>query len=312
MRDFFVWFGETMAGFSPAAPRARAFARRYGAPAILRWRSGAYAVEREARAGDAAPILLGEDDALVVTFAVQGEAALHGREAARIEAARRCPFPLETAVWSLTRAPEPWSNDGAVWRLIAAPAAKANALREAAATDGARPGAPFSMIGGEAAPMSDGTASRRPSPTAIAAGIALIAAVGAAAAVEIGAARITEAANARLTEARRALAEAETRAAEAETARETAAAPIRAAMAGDALFAAVPSAGAALAALTAATPDEAHMRRATIRADAVEGEFIAPDVAALARALANAPAFAGASVEGAARTDAATGLQRAV
>lgn len=300
-----------MDGFGSGAPPAKALGVRDGAPALLRREGDRYAVERPAKAGDAAPLLLGEDEALIVRFDVPGEAALHGRAAARIEAARRCPFPLESAAWSLTRAPEPWS-DGAPWRLAAAPQAKLDALREAVAETGAAPGRPFVMADGAAKNLAPGGAAKRAPLLQAAAAVAFFAAIGAAGAVEIGATRMTDAANARLAEARAALTAAETRAAEAETAREAAAAPIRAAIAGDALFAAAPSAGSALAALTAATPDAAHMRRLAIRPDALEGEFIAPDAAALARALAAAPRFEAAALAGAARTDAATGLQRAV
>lgn len=311
LQDFFAWLGEVADGFAADAPPRRALGVEDGAVALLRREAGGYVAERPARPGDAAPLRLGDDDALVTRFFAPGEAAIHGRSAARIEAARRCPFPLDAAFWSLTPAPEAWT-EGAPWRLAAAPRAKLDALRQTVAATGARPGPAFALIDGAPVTLTPNGRARRAPLVAVAAFICVIAAAGAAALVETGAARIEAEAQARLDEARGALNEAEESAARAAVIREETAAPIRAALAGDALFRSAPQAGAALVALTAAAPDDAHARRLTIRPGEASGEFIAPDAAALARALTASAAFDAVTVDGAARTDADSGLQRAV
>ena len=302
--------GEVAASLSRSSPPARALSQCDGAPTLMRWSGDGYAPDRPASSGDAAPVLLADEDALTAVFTVEGDAALHGRDAARIEAARRSPFPLEGALWALERAPGAWEG-GAVWRLAAAPAARVEAMRAALVATGARPGDPFALADGAAIPVRPGGRARRGLLVPAAAICAVLAALGAMVSIELGASRMTDAAEARVAEARRTLAAAETAAAEAEQAREAASLPIRQARAADAMLKAAPAAGAALAALTDAAPDDAHVRRVAIRPEVIEGEFLSPDAAALARSLATSPAFARAEVDGAARTDAQSGLQRA-
>lgn len=303
--DLFVWLGEAL---SPAPrPPARALGLEDGAPVLLVWRDGGYRAERPAGPRDRAPLRLGSEDALTGRFETAPEAALHGAAGARVEAARRCPFPLSDALWSVERAPEAW-GDGAPWRFAAAPLTKAGAVRGAVAAAGATPGAAFAMV--EGAPVF----LPRSAPKAIyaAAGLALLAAVAAAASVTFAAARMEAEAESRLSDARIALAADEAAAARAAAARQAAAAPMRDAEAAAAILAAAPSVGAALIALTEAVGDDAHLRRLAIRPGVAEGEFAAPDAAALAAALTAADAFGAARLKSPARADASSGLQRAV
>lgn len=310
LEDFFSWIGAVGDALAPPRPPARALGVEDGAAVLLRRDGDGYSVERPARAGDAAPLRLGEGEAFVAAFTLPAEAALHGRDAARIEAFRRCPFPLDGAVWTLAPAAEAWT-DGARWRLAAAPVAKVEALAARIREAGAAPGRAFALADGAPLDLAPGGRKRVRPLLPAAALVLLVAALAAAASVEIGAGRIEAAAEARLADARRALTEAEAAAETAAERRDRAAAPIRAALAGDALLAAAPPAATAFAALTDAIPDAAHARRVAIRPGRAEIDVIAPDVAALARTLAEADAFDAAALSGAARADAETGLQRA-
>lgn len=304
--DLFIWFGQSFFAMAPARAPRRALGMIEGRPTLLAREGESFKAERPARAGDAAPLFLNGDQALTLRIEVAPGASLHGAGPARLEAARRCPFPLDEARWSLTRAPEAWS-DGAPWRFVAAPRNRLTALEEALREAGARPGPAFAMVGGAAQPLAP-----RPPVLVIAAACLMLCALGGAlVSVSLGAARIEVAAEERLTAARADLDAAETGAASAATARDDAAAPLRAAAAGRALLLSAPPAAAALARLTEATPDDAHAARLSVGPGRIEGEFIAPDAAALATTLAAAPHFVSARLRTAARAEAAGGQQRA-
>ena len=307
VKDFFVWMGEMIGGPKERTPPPRALGIVDGAVSLMRWNGSGYVVERRAEPGDRLPLYLDENQALALRFEVSGEAALHGADAAEIEAARRCPFPLADAAWRLERARDAW-RPGAAWRLVAAPRAKMSEATALAAGAGARADGAFAVV--------DGVPTRFEPPRArlgaLAAGVALLAGLAAFASVEIGAGRMVADAEARLEAARRALDDAERSAAEAESAREAEAAPIRAALAASAALTAAPPAGEALARLTAAVRDEAHARRLRISPRSIEGEFVSPDAAALAASLAGNEVFRAAKLKTAARVDQGTGLQRAV
>ncbi|MFN3261745.1 MAG: hypothetical protein ACE37J_14410 [Pikeienuella sp.] len=119
--------------------------------------------------------------------------------------------------------------------------------------------------------------------------------------------RIEARAEARLAEARAALDAAEARGGGAAA---VAKPPRRSAPAAARALLAARRPPRRLAALAAATPDEAHALRLRINPGRVEGEFAAPDAAALAAALAEAPGFSGARLRTGARA-AEAGLQRA-
>lgn len=308
IKDFFAWLGEMLGGGETRAPAAVALGVRDGAPVRLRWSGAGYDVERAAAAGDAGPLFLDDSQALGAAFETSEEAALHGADGARIEAAKRCPFPLESAAWRLSRAPQPW-RAGAPWRLVAIQTTRLASITQALRAVGARPGATFAFVDGAPVALTPTRGARL--PAAFGLGALLLAAAGAIS-IEIGAGRIEAAAEARLAAARAALDQAEAAANDAATRREAEAAPIEAARAGDALLAAAPAAGRALSALAAALDDTAHARRLRISPGAIEAEIVAPDAAALAAEIGAAPAFRSARLKTAAQVDATSGLQRAV
>ncbi len=302
--DLLRWLGEVWDGLAPASPPRSALAVGPDGPALMRLGPGGYEFARPAAPGDWAPLLLSDEQALALELETPAAVAKHGLGAARIEAARRSPFPLETADWALAPAPAPW-GETARFRFAAAPKARLAELQAAVAARGARPGPAFALVSG--APLALGAA--RPKGPIIALAALLLAALAAAGSAEYaGAAREVEA-TAQLDAARAALDRAEAEAEAAAAARETEAAPIRAAAAGAAMLRAAPPAAESLARLAAATPDGAHALRLTIRPGRVSGDFAAPDAAALAQRLGAADGFAGARLTAGARSEGA--LQRA-
>ncbi|WP_340107460.1 hypothetical protein [Pikeienuella sp. HZG-20] len=306
--DFFIWIGETMAAFRPARAPRRALGVAGEEALLYRFEAGRYAPLRPARAGDAAPLLLSSEQAFAMRLIIDAEAAAHGAGPARLEAARRSPFPLAEADWALSRAPEAWV-EGAPWRFAAAPKRRLESLRATLRAAGARPGPAFTLLEGAPLRLAPGGPRAPRAPIWAGAGAAL-AVAAALLSTSLGATRIEAAAEARLAAAGALLDAAEAEAAAASGLRDAKTAPIRAAAAAKALLAAHPPAAAALAGLSAATPDAAHAVRVSIRPARVVGEFIAPDAAQLAAQLAAAPGFKAARLQGAARAE-ASGLQRA-
>ncbi len=308
IRDLAGWAVATC-GLGPTArPDATALGVVAGEAVRLRLCDGRYVVDGPVLPGARGALFIQPDQALAGTFILEGEAMLHGIGPARIELSRRCPFPLEQAAWGLMRKPEVWVA-GAPWMFAALPQSRLAALRQTVQAAGGDPGPAFTLIDGLRIDLSG--APRTPVLPLAAAGLVLIAAGAAALSISIGAQEMETAAEARLSTARSALDRAEAAAAAAATAREDAAAPIRAAAAVHEYLTTNPPAGAALVTLTAATGDEAHLRRLRVAPGRLEGEFIAPDAAALAAQLGAVPPFSAARLKTAAQTDAATGLQAA-
>lgn len=305
--DFFQWMVEVCTA-PPARPLPpHALGVSDGEPVIFRLAGADYIVERAATAQDAAPLFLSDNNALKVTFEVTGEAMTWGQNPARIEAAKRCPFPLDQAHSSLTRQQKAWEG-GAPWLFIAAQRTRLQTIKDSVQSIGAKPGLPFVTYEGSMIALAP---HRRPWGVIVSGTIAAIAAVVAIVAVNTVDSGRIQAAQDRLNTARAALNAAEAQATAAAAARTKAAAPIEAARAVDALLAANPAVAATLAALSEATPDTAHLQRLSIRVDTAEGEFIAPDAAALASEIGRHAAFASARLKTAARVEPQTGLQRA-
>lgn len=303
IRDFLRWLREVQTNLAgPDAPR-EALALEEGAPVLLQRSGATYGVLRPAKPGDRAPVFLNDNSALIAEVKVLPEAAIYGVSAARIEAAKASPFPLENGAFALTPAPSAWDEAGANWTLAAAPKQRIDEIRSALTSAGARPGDAFAMVDGMAITMGDAPTPRM---TLIAALVALIAALAAALSISYSASAIESAAQARLGEARRALSEAEAQATAAQAQREDAAGPLRQAQIVGAALDRAPSVVGRLAALSAATPDNAYLKRLNIRPELITGEFIAPDAAALAVRIGSAPAFASARLKGAARAEAET------
>lgn len=303
IRDFLRWLREIQTNLGGQDAPREALALDDGAPVLLQRSGPGYAVLRTVKPGDRAPVFLSDNSALVTTVKVAPEAAIYGASAARIEAAKASPFPLEVGAFALAPDPSGWSAAGADWTLAAAPMQRIDEIRAALTAAGARPGAAFAMTGGRALMLRDPPPPR----LAIIAGVfAAVAAVAAAVSVSYGAAAIEGAAQARLAEARQALSDAEAQAATALARREDAAGPLRQAQIVGAALDRAPSVVGALGALAAATPDNAYLKRLTVRPELVSGEFIAPDAAALAVRIGADPAFASARLKGAARAEAET------
>ena len=303
IRDFGRWLREVQTNLAGSDAPREALALDGDTPVLLQRSGAVYDVSRPARPGDNRPVYLSDSSALIAKVKVTPEAALYGQSAARIEAAKASPFPLEDGAFALVPDPAGWSDTGADWTLAAAPKQRIDEIRAALTAAGARPGDAFAMSDGRAMMMRQPPAPRA---TIMAALVALIAAIAAAVSVAYGAAAIENAAQARLTEARRSLSEAEAQAAAAQARREDAAGPLMQAQIVGAALERAPSVVSRLAALAEATPDDAYLKRATIRPELITGEFIAPDAAALAVRIGAAPAFTSARLKGAARAEAET------
>lgn len=303
IRDFMRWLREIQTNLgSPNAPR-EALALKDGAPVLLQ-RSGAeYDVLRPVKPGDKAPIYLSNDSALITSVKVSTEAAIYGPSAARIEAAKASPFPLDDGAFALTPDTTAWTESGADWTLAAAPKQRIDDIRSTLTDAGARPGDAFTMVAGKVMMLRE---ARPPRLTMIAGLIAVVAAVAAAVSVSYGAEAIENAAQARLSEARKVLSAAEAQAATAQARREDAAGPLRQAQIVGATLDRAPSVVGRLSALAEATPDNAYLKRLNIRPEIITGEFIAPDTAALAVKIGIDPAFSSARLKGAARAEAET------
>ncbi len=303
IRDFGRWLREVESNLSaPKAPR-QALGLQDGAPVMLQRSGGSFEVTRAAKTGDRAPVYLNDDNALIANIQASPESAIYGPYAAKIEAARASPFPLGDGAYALTPKAASWDEQGAHWTLVAAPKQRIDEIRATLSSAGARPGAAFAMVDGRAIRFG---ASRSSHMALIAALIAIIAAIGAAISVSYGAAAIESQAQSRLTDARQALGEAESKAAAAQAQREAAAGPLRQAQIVGAALARAPSVVGRLAALSSATPDDAYLKRLSIRPEIISGEFIAPDAAALAVKIGVDPLFSSARLKGSARAEAET------
>ena len=303
IKDFGRWLRNVDANLGAAKPPKLALGVRDGAPVRMRRAGLEYEMDKPVSSGESAPIFLPNDSTLSAIIKVKPEATIYGLPAAKIEAAKASPFPLEDGAYALTASPAAWSADGAEWRLVAAPKQRIDDIRATISGAGARPGKAFAMV--EGAPVF--LESRRSAqPLIVTALVALLAALVAAISVSYGAASITGAAQARLADAREALAAAESEAAEAQRRREAAAGPLRQAQVVGAALDRAPSVVARLAALSSATPDIAYVKRLSIRPDLISGEFIAPDAAALAAAISADRNFASARLKGPARAEAET------
>lgn len=303
IKDFGRWLREVESNLSaPKAPR-EALGLQDGAPVSLQRSGEDFDVVRPTKAGESGPVYLNKNNTLVASIEVSPEAAVYGASAARIEAAKACPFPLEEGAYALAPDPSPWGQQGASWMLVAAPKQRIDEIRTTIVAAGARAGDAFAMMDGKAVMFGK---ARTPRLAAITGLIALAAAIGAAISVSYGAAAIENHAQARLTEARRALNAAETQAATAHAQREAAAGPLKQAQIVGAALARAPSVVGRLAALSAATPDDAYLKRLSIRPEIISGEFIAPDAAGLAVKIGTAPMFSSARLKGPARAEAET------
>lgn len=303
IKDFGRWLREVETNLSAQKAPREALGLKDGASVMLQRSGDAFDVMRPAKPGDRAPVYLNEDSALITTVQASPESAIYGSSAAKIEAAKASPFPLEHGAYALTPATVPWDTQGAHWTLVAAPKQRIDEIRTTLAAAGARPGGAFAMAGGKVVRFSETRALRLATITAL---IAIVAAIGAAISVSFGASAIESQAQDRLTEARRALGAAEARAAKAQAQREVAAGPLKQAQIVGAAFARAPSVVGRLAALSAATPDEAYLKRLSIRPEIISGEFIAPDTAALAVKIGVNPLFSSARLKGSARAEAET------
>ncbi len=303
IKDFGRWLREVESNLSaPKAPR-EAFGLQDGVPVLLQRSGEDFDVVRPVKAGESGQIYLNKNSVLIASIEVLPEAAVYGASAARIEAAKASPFALEEGSYSLTPDPSPWGKQGARWTLVAAPKQRVDEIRSTIVGAGARPGDAFVMVGGKA--FSFGK-TRPPRLTAITTFITLVTAIAAAVSVSYGAAAIENQAQTRLTDARRALSAAEAQAATAQAQREAAAGPLKQAQIVGAALARAPSVVDRLAALSAATPDDAYLRRLSIRPEIISGEFIAPDAAGLAVKIGVDPLFASARLKGPARAEAET------
>jgi len=307
IKDFLRWLGEVEASLSAPKPPSSAIGLIGDAPVSLTYSGGSYVESGAISPGKNAPFYISNDSVLSSNIHVKSEAAIYGVSAARIDASRACPFPIEPGASSLTPSPEAWRANGAEWRLVAAPKDRVDEMRAKLIAAGAKPGAAFTMIDGAPVFFSG---SRRPRALIAAAAIAVVTAAMAAISITYNAAQMESAAQDRLSAARSALTEAETRAAAALTAREVAAGPLRQAQIVGAALDRAPSVADRLSALANATPDDAYLKRLMISPNLATGDFIAPDAAALATALGAAPGFKAARLKGPARAVAA-GQQRA-
>lgn len=303
IRDFGRWLREVESNLrAPKAPR-EALGLQDGAPVLLQRSGGDFDVARPVKAGDKGRIYLNKNSTLITSIEVPPEAAIYGASAARIEAAKACPFPLEDGAHALTPDPSAWGQQGASWTLVAAPKQRIDEIRTTIAAAGARPGDVFGMVDGKAVMFEQPRAPRLAAITVL---LAFTAALAAAVSVSYGAAAIETQAQTRLTEARRTLSAAEAQAATAQAQREAAAGPLKQAQIVGAALARAPSVVGRLAALSAATPDDAYLKRLSIRPEIMSGEFIAPDAAGLAVKIGIDPMFSSARLNGPARAEAGT------
>ena len=303
IKDFGRWLREVERNLSaPKAPR-EALGLQDGAPVLLQRSGAAYHTARPVKAGDKAAIYLNNDNALVANIKTPPEAAIYGQSAAKIEAAKASPFPLEDGAYALTPDPSAWDTNGANWALVAAPRQRIDEIRTTLTAAGARPDDVFAMADGKAVIFGEKQSPRLAMITGL---FAVIAAIAAAISVSYGAAAIENQAQARLAEARRALGSAEAKAAAAQAQREAAASPLKQAQIVGAALARAPSVVGRLGALSAATPDDAYLKRLSIRPEIITGEFIAPDAAALAVKIGSDPLFSSARLKGSARAEAET------
>ncbi len=301
--DFLRWLGEVEVSLSTAKPPAKALGVQDNAPVLLQRIGSSYEVDRPAKPGDAAPIYLSADKALTTTIRVKPEAAVYGASAARLEAAKASPFPLEEGAFAVEPAPEAWTETGAEWRLTAAPKQRLDEIIATLVAAGTRPGPAFSVASSRAVMLRKSPSSR----AVLISGVCVIlAAVGATVSVNFGAMQIEQAARQRLAEARNALETAEIEAASALARREEAASPLRQAQIVGAALNRTPSVGTRLAALSAATPDNAFVKRLSIKPEIITGEFVSPDAAALAVKIGTDAAFSSARLKGSARSEAET------
>lgn len=303
IKDFGRWLREVEGNLSPTKAPREALDLHDDAPFLMQRSGGAFDVVRPAKPGDHKEIYINESNALVSKIHVSPEAAIYGPSAAKIEAAKASPFPLEDGAYSLTPDLSPWGNQGAQWTLVAAPKERIDEIRATLTAAGARPGAAFAMVDGKAVRLGQARASRLALTTIL---FAIVAAIAAAISVSYGVAAIESQAQAHLAEARRALGDAEAQAATAQAQREAAAGPLKQAQIVGAALARAPSVVGRLAALSAATPDDAYLKRLSIRPEIISGEFIAPDAAGLAVKIGGDPMFSSARLKGPARAEAET------
>ncbi len=301
IKDFGRWLREVESNLGAPKPPREALGLHDGAPVLLQRSGDAFDVSRPAKPGDSGPLYLSKDNALIATVQAPPEAAIYGASAAKIEAAKASPFLLEDGAYALAPTSASWGAQGARWALVAAPKQRIDEIRATLTSAGARPGKAFAMVDGKAISFGGSPAPRIAMITAF---VAIVAAIGAAISISYGASMIETRAQARLTEARQTLAAAEAKAAAAQTQREAAAGPLKQAQIVGAALARAPSVVGRLAALSAATPDDAYLKRLSIRPEIISGEFIAPDAAALAVNIAIDPLFSSARLKGSARAEA--------
>jgi len=302
LADFTRWSAAVLdTALGADRPPRRALAATAEGGALLVRHGRGYAPLRPARDGDRAPMLVAPEDAVLATASAPAAAALMGGDARRFAAEAACPFAPGDAAMGLARAPLPWRDGQAAWRVAAAPRRRIAAQAERLRALGVRPGRPFALDDARAVWLGPA-----PRPVGLWATLALAAALLAFAwaAVEHRAADAAQALEDRRLAARAALA-----------AREAAAAggdPLWAlALAAREAMAAAPDAGAALADFAAALPDEAHALRFAASPEGLRAEIAAPDAAGAVATMRAADGLARLSLDGPARIDAATGLQRA-
>ncbi|MEM7270629.1 MAG: hypothetical protein AAF401_15425 [Pseudomonadota bacterium] len=307
LRDLGRWMLEVEALLAPDRPPQKAIAMVGETPTLMAWNGADYAASGPASAGERAPVLLLSDQALTSEVSTVGEAALYGEASARIEVAKASPFPLETTKVAISPTGRAWANGGSCWRFALIPTDRLAQISAKLQAHKTRNADVFAMANG--APVWVEKRRSRLAPAMVI--LTLVAMIAAAISVELGSRDIETNAKERLAIARSQLSQAEAEAEAAAQRRDALASPLRSANAAASALKAVPPAGDLLEVLTAATPDAAHAQRVSIAGLNISLDVISEDAAALARSYTDVEGLAAASLKGAARVDAGSGLQRA-
>ena len=112
IRDFVRWLREVETNLVEAKAPLEALGMHEGSPVVMQRSGQVFINHRPAKPGDKTPIYLNENSALNTTIKVSSEAATYGPSAARLEAAKACPFPLEDGAFSLAPTRNAWTETG--------------------------------------------------------------------------------------------------------------------------------------------------------------------------------------------------------
>ena len=110
VKDFVRWMREVQANLGGLDAPKEALSLVDGSPMLLQRRGSDYDVLRPAGPGDKSPIYLNINSVLTTTVKVSNEASLYGASAARIEAAKASPFPLEDGAFALAPNASAWKK----------------------------------------------------------------------------------------------------------------------------------------------------------------------------------------------------------